>query len=174
VDLNRLRLEWKGQVSRNIGVEFQYDNEILAGSYLATAQARLEERRPSTGYWDLESTYARGSEYLARHHVRRAAVTLSRGATDLRVGRQRVAWGTGRFWSPLDLLNPPSPTALEPGEREGVDALVRLRRQRATRRLGFLHWPGALDAGEPRPLQHQGVDGNDRRAARHGQRSHLR
>jgi len=143
LDLNRLRLEWKGQVSRNIGVEVQYDNEILAGSYLATAQARLEERRPATGYWHLESTYARGSDYLARHRVRRAAVTLSAGATDVKLGRQRVAWGTGRFWSPLDLLNPPSPTALEPGEREGVDAVLVEHKRSPLSRLSAVHVPAA-------------------------------
>jgi hypothetical protein len=51
-------------------------------------------------------------------------VTFSRGHTDLRLGRQRIAWGTGRFWSPVDVLNPPNPIALEREERLGVDAAL--------------------------------------------------
>ena len=85
--------------------------------------------------------YAREGEVLGRHRIRRAAVTLSRGATDLRVGRQRVAWGTGRFWSPLDLLNPVNPIALEPGEREGVDAMLLEHKRSAVSRVSLVFAP---------------------------------
>src|SRR5207253_1761816 len=37
-------------------------------------------------------------------------------------GRQRVAWGTGKFWNPTDVLNPYQPTSVERDERRGVDA----------------------------------------------------
>jgi hypothetical protein len=40
------------------------------------------------------------------------------------LGRQRIAWGTGRFFSPLDLLNPVSPVSIEREERLGVDAAL--------------------------------------------------
>jgi hypothetical protein len=75
-------------------------------------------------YWNLESNYAQSRSYNARHRLYRAGVTLSAGDTDVRIGRQRIAWGTGRFWSPLDLLNPFSPIALERAERVGVDAVL--------------------------------------------------
>lgn len=141
LDVNRLRLEWKGQLRPAVGVEFQYDNEVLLGSYLGTREFALLAALPRRTYWDLESEYVRGGDVLGRHRVRRAAITLSRGATDLRVGRQRIAWGTGRFWSPLDLLNRVSPTALEPGEREGVDALLLEHKRSAVSRLSFVYAP---------------------------------
>lgn len=141
LDASRLRLEWKGQLRPALGVELQYDNEVLVGDYLGTRQFQLESRLPRRTYWDLESVYGRGSEVLGRHRIRRAALTLFRGATDIRVGRQRVAWGTGRFWSPLDLLNPVSPTALEPGEREGVDALVLEHKRSAVSRMSLVYAP---------------------------------
>lgn len=141
LDSNRLRLEWKGQLRPAVGIELQYDNEVLVGSYLGTRQFQLESRLPARTYWDLESVYARDGEALGRHRVRRAAVTVSRGATDLRIGRQRVAWGTGRFWSPLDLLNPVNPTALEPGEREGADAVLLEHKRSAVSRIAVVVAP---------------------------------
>lgn len=141
LDANRLRLEWKGQVRPGLGIEVQYDNEVLVGDYLRTRQFQLESSLPRRTYWGLEGVYARGGKVLARHRLRRGAVTLSRGATDLRVGRQRVAWGTGRFWSPLDLLNPVNPTALEPGEREGADAVLLEHKRSAVSRASFVFAP---------------------------------
>jgi len=37
------------------------------------------------------------------------------------VGRQRIAYGSAMFYSPLDIFNPISPLSLEPEERVGVD-----------------------------------------------------
>jgi hypothetical protein len=59
-------------------------------------------------------------------------VSWSGTHTDITLGRQRIAWGTGRFWSPLDILNPFDATRLEREERPGVDALL------VDRRLGPL------------------------------------
>ena len=141
VDANRLRLEWKGQVRPHVGFEVQYDNEVLLGDYLRTRQFAAESALPRGTYWDLESVYARGDRVQARHRLHRANVTLSTGATDIRAGRQRIAWGTGRFWSPLDLLNPVSPTALEPGERQGVDAVLVEHKRSAVSRISAVYAP---------------------------------
>lgn len=141
LDVNRLRLEWKGRVNPALGLEVQYDNEVLLGDFLRTAQHRLESGLPSRTYWDLEGTYAEGGAYVASHRLRRAVFTFTRGDTDLRLGRQRIAWGTGRFWSPLDVLNPASPTALEPEEREGVDALLLEQKRSAVSRWSFVYAP---------------------------------
>jgi len=123
-DLNRLRLKLEGRPVDTLAVDLQYDNEILLGDYLDTQQFRLQEALPVATYWTAESTYAQGSDHRARHGLYRASLTWSRGATDVRFGRQRIAWGTGRFFSPLDILNPFSPIALERAERVGVDALL--------------------------------------------------
>ena len=113
LDLNRLRLELKGNLTESVALDLQYDNEVLLGSYLRTAQFAAQKDAPSGQYWDLESNYAEGGSYYARHLLYRANLTFSRGDTDLRLGRQRIAWGTGRFWSPLDLFNPINSIALE-------------------------------------------------------------
>lgn len=162
LDLNRFRLEWKGPVSPGVGVELQYDNEFLLGDYFRTGQAQLEEQLPPRTYWDWESTYARGDHYRARHRIHRGSVTLSQGATDVHIGRQRIAWGTGRFFSPLDVLNPFSPTTLEPGEREGVDAILIERKRSAVSRVSFAYAP-VRDSARPNALAqwHDNVKGID-------------
>lgn len=144
---NRLRLEWNGQLTPWAGIEVQYDNELLAGSYLGTREFVLREAQPQRTWWDLDSTYVRDKDLVGRHRLRRAVVTLSRDNTDVRFGRQRVAWGIGRFWSPLDLLNPPDPTSLEPLERQGVDAVLIEHKRSAVSRASFVYAPvhGAPD-----------------------------
>ncbi|MBI3592104.1 MAG: hypothetical protein HY099_01215 [Nitrospirae bacterium] len=53
----------------------------------------------------------------------RGFVTYSYNSGDVIIGRQRVAWGTGKFWNPTDLFNPYNPLGVERDERPGVDAL---------------------------------------------------
>jgi len=38
-------------------------------------------------------------------------------------GRQRIPFGVGRIWNPIDIFNPIDSTSVEPAEREGVDGL---------------------------------------------------
>jgi hypothetical protein len=124
LDLNRLRLELKGELAESIALDLQYDNEVLLGNYRGTGQFAIEKDRRPDQYWDLDGNYAEAGSWYGRQRLYRANVTLSSGDTDLRLGRQRIAWGTGRFWSPLDLLNPINPIALEREERLGVDAVL--------------------------------------------------
>lgn len=124
LDLNRLRLELKGNVSRSTSLDLQYDNEVLLGSYLRTAQFALSKDQRPDQLWDLEANYAEAGGWYGRHRLYRASVNFSLAEIDLRLGRQRIAWGTGRFWSPVDLLNPLNPIALEREERPGVDGAL--------------------------------------------------
>lgn len=114
LNTNRLRLQWKGQLTPSLAMEVQHDNQLSTGNAAASAPP-------------------------PQHRVHRAHLTWSSGAIDLRVGRQRIAWGTGRFWSPLDLLNPLSPASLEPGERQGVDAALLEYRSSALAALSLVH-----------------------------------
>ena len=124
LDINRLRLELKGGLAERVALDLQYDNEVLLGSYLHTGQFAMQKDRRPEQYWNLDGNYAEAGSWYGRHRLYRGNVTVSSGDTDLRLGRQRIAWGTGRFWSPLDLFNPLNPLALEREERLGVDAVL--------------------------------------------------
>jgi hypothetical protein len=124
LDLNRVRFRLEGEPINHLALDVQYDNELLFGSYLGTAQYALaRDRGPATGF-DVDHDYAAGDNFVVRHRLYRATLSWSGANTDVRAGRQRVAMGTGQFWSPLDLLNPIDPTRLERDYRSGVDAVL--------------------------------------------------
>lgn len=156
LDLNRLRLEIAGNLAPAVRLDLQYDNEVLLGSYLRTTEFAALRDLPSLQYWGAESDYLERSEALGRHRLHRAAITFSAGNVDLRVGRQRIAWGTGRFWSPLDILNPVSPTALEREERLGVDAALLEAKLGPLSRLSLVYAPQREAARTSRALQWHG------------------
>ena len=141
LDLNRLRLKLEGEPIKGISIELQDDNEVLAGSYLATPQYALIKNRPSTTGLDLDHDYIANNDLVARHRLYRATVTWSGPRTDVKIGRQRVALGTGQFWSPLDLLNPIDPTRLERDYRSGVDAVLVEQKLGALARVDGVYAP---------------------------------
>ncbi len=55
--------------------------------------------------------------------VYRGSASFRTASMTITVGRQRIAWGTARFWSPADLFNPVDPLEVEGDVRQGVDAL---------------------------------------------------
>lgn len=124
VDINRLRLELRGRPVGWLDYELQYDNEAQLGSYLNTEQFALLRRSTAPSYWGLDDDYLNRSSIRMRQRVYRSLVSITAGNTKLSLGRQRIAWGSGRLWNPTDLLNPYNPTQLEFQERVGVDAAL--------------------------------------------------
>lgn len=159
LDLNRLRVEKQGRWTDRLGYDVQYDNEVLFGSYLDTGQFQLQKAMPTGQYWDLENTYRDRAGVLARQRIYRGYLTWSGGATDVRLGRQRIAWGSGRFWSPLDVLNPVAPTALEREERTGVDALLVEHKLSAVSRISAVYAPQREHGNDDFALQWHGNKG---------------
>lgn len=154
LDLNRLRLEVRGRPREWLGFDIQYDNEAFLGSYLDTAQfQQLRSMRPAT-YWDLEDDYVNRGSIFVRHRLYRGYVNVATPVADVLLGRQRIAWGSGHFWNPTDLLNPFNPTAIEPEEREGVDALLIQRNVGALSRLSLVYAP-QRDAPDSRAIHYR-------------------
>ena len=146
LSLNRLRLALQGGPTAGLAVDLQVDQEILLGSYLRTAAFRAAKDRPSPQYWRAEMEDIDRGDAYGRLRLYRGSLTWTRGNVDVKLGRQRVAWGTGRFWSPLDILNPVDPLALEREERPGVDAALVEIKTGALSRLSIVYAP-APDRG---------------------------
>lgn len=162
LDLNRLRLELNGKLGPAVSFNVQYDNEVQIGSYLDTSQFQQQKDLPSTQYWSAQGSYFDGPTLYGTHRLYRAQLQMALGDTDLRIGRQRIAWGTGRFWSPLDLLNPISPVALERDERLGVDAVLLEHRFGPVSRVTAVHAPSRQAGEDSQALQwHDNARGVD-------------
>jgi len=156
LNLNRLRVEAMGDLAAGIALDLQYDNELLLGSYLETGEFQALKDRSSAQYWRADANYVERGEVYGRHRLYRAAVTLTRGKVDLKLGRQRIAWGTGRFWSPLDILNPASPLAIEREERVGVDAALLEAKLGPLSRASLVYAPPSDNGSASRALQWHG------------------
>ncbi len=124
LDLNRLRLKLDGNISDKLSFNIQYDNEILLGNYLQTTQFLTLKNLSSDNYFDLESSYIDSNSIYAKQSIYRAYAVLALPDIDIRIGRQRIAWGTAMLWNPMDILNPFNPVQLEREERQGVDAVL--------------------------------------------------
>lgn len=147
MSLARLRLRAEGRLPADVSVDLQYDNELLAGSYLRTTQYALAQQRVATSF-DLEHEYARGDRLSAQHGLYRATLRWTGPSTDVRIGRQRIALGAGYFWSPMDLLNPIDPARIDREYRVGADAVLVEQKLGATSRaqLMFVPHTSRLDA----------------------------
>ncbi len=124
LDLNRLRLKLDANISDKLSFNIQYDNEVLLGNYLQTTQFLTVKNLPSDNYFDLESSYIDSNSIYAIQSIYRAYAALALPDIDIRIGRQRIAWGTAMLWNPMDILNPFNPIQLEREERQGVDAIL--------------------------------------------------
>jgi len=60
---------------------------------------------------------------VAVHRLDRFAVGFTRGNVVVRVGRQALSWGNGLIFSPLDIVNPFDPVAVDTEYKAGDDML---------------------------------------------------
>ena len=128
--------------SKGSASSLQDDNEVLAGElsgHVAIRPRRKIARRPpvsiSITTMSRATTSSRGIGSIGQRYRGPGA------STDVKVGRQRVALGTGQFWSPLDLLNPIDPTRLERDYRSGVDAVLVEQKLGALARVDGVYAP---------------------------------
>ncbi len=99
------------------------DNQVAAGSFFRTNDFKVFGYQPQQPWLTMQRTISTGTTNGYGIGAYRAWIGLENESGVVRAGRQRIAWGTGKIWNPTDVLNPHSPTSIEPDEREGVDAL---------------------------------------------------
>lgn len=129
------------------------------GNWSWSIQENLQLRVAGSGNggssWQGEFILTSGASTGETLQVNRLFLQWERGPTRVTLGRQRIAWGVGYAFSPLDQFNPPNP--LDPSApRLGVDALV-LRR--STGDLSYLSAVAVLPrasvfpAGQPATIE---------------------
>jgi hypothetical protein len=120
--LNRLRLSLEGRRGSTLFFHVDLDNEAHFGNMIQLPDFELVRQRQAGTYFDLLHVNVDESNVYWDTSIYRAYLELRSNHAMLTVGRQRIAWGTARFWSPADVFNPISPLQIEFDQRQGVDA----------------------------------------------------
>lgn len=153
--LTRLRLQldgaWRGG-GGDLSWLAVYDNEVLAGGLVKSPAFSALAAIPEPTYLDLHRQVTSGGAYRWTHSVSRASLAWETAGGRFILGRQRVAWGSGRLWNPTDRFNSSSPTGIDSGGKTGSDALLAERYVGAFGTLQFVAAPGRGGRGVSRKV----------------------
>ncbi len=122
-DITRFRLKGIVDAGSVLHTEVWFDNELQTGNFLKTLDFKFGQSFQRPTFADLDMEIVKNDDYHVRQSLFRAFTTVYLGDSEVTIGRQRVAWGTGFVWNPTDLLNPFNPAAIELEEKQGVDAV---------------------------------------------------
>lgn len=117
-DYNRLRLHYNNYYD-NFSTVVKVDHEAIFGSKILNSPttnmiSRYEPDIPFDTAWNL------ASDPFQRVKIYRAFTSYITKKHTVNVGLQRVAFGVGRVWTPVDMFNPLQSLSLETGERRPV------------------------------------------------------
>ena len=126
---NRLNLKWFPTSSINVYVEAR--TRVFTGDIVRNLQQNDNPQIPSYSdlidvnddYFDLSWTIVDADKIVIHTMLDRAYLEWMSGDWEIRVGRQRINWGTNLVWNPNDLFNAYSFFDFDYEERPGADAL---------------------------------------------------
>ncbi len=120
--LTRLRTRADLQIMEGLRAVVVYDHELYTG-VLDTFEAGFGDSFQRDDLFDADWTITDSRRVEWRHLFYRGFVQLEAGGLDLTVGRQRVAWGVGRLWNPIDRFNAIPPLAVQADQSQGIDSI---------------------------------------------------
>jgi hypothetical protein len=72
---------------------------------------------------NLTDTIADGGKFRALHRFDRLSIGYASDNVVIRIGRQAITWGNGLIFSPMDIVNPFDPTAIDTEYKAGDDMI---------------------------------------------------
>jgi len=124
LSLTRLRLDLQGRWGDHWSGQITYDNELYLGDGRDSLAFRAAEAIGSPTFLDLDQTIVDSDDATWRHLLYRGWLRYEDDDFDVTLGRQRIALGRGRIWTPSDIFNLIPPLAVEADQRVGVDSLL--------------------------------------------------
>ncbi len=124
---NRLRVDGRGRLVGRHDLAVSLENQLLytdPTGLVALPRASINRRL------NLDKTWNRGRRWADRLEIDRLNLRTTAAGIDWTLGRQAVGFGRITLFSPLDIIAPFAPDALDTEVRPGVDAL------RASRYVG--------------------------------------
>ncbi len=120
LNLTRLRLRPEIHLWQNGRINLEYEADILyskANPFSLLNQTSVNRQTVNLKWQLLNQDNINITHYIDRLYFRQG---FDQG--NIIIGRQRIAWGVGRVWSPTDLFNPINPANFGKIEKDGVDA----------------------------------------------------
>lgn len=152
----RLRLEVDLSVTEWLSAFAAYDNDIRFGQ-VDTLEAALGSGFDSKSFLEAEAHLSRSSSHDWDHRLYRGYVQIETERFELTVGRQRVAWGVGRLWTPIDRFSALLPLNLQPDVTPGIDSIDARFNLSGFDYLQFVYAPGSHQRRERWALRLHGV-----------------
>jgi len=122
VSLTRLRTRLDVRLDEHWSANVEYDHEWLFGR-LNTFGSVLGAGFSQSGFLDAEHQIVDTRHANWRHVLYRGFVRFESQHFEAVVGRQRIPWGVGRLWNPIDRFNAIPPLSLQATQSAGVDAI---------------------------------------------------
>ncbi len=119
---SRLRTRLDLTLTPQLSAVLVYDHEARAGD-LDTFEARLGRSLATERWLDLGWSIKDDESFEWEHLFYRGYLFFESEQVELTLGRQRIPWGVGRLWNPVDRFNAIGPLAIEPDQSQGVDAV---------------------------------------------------
>ena len=140
--LTRIRLRADLRATDWLSAVVVYDNEVSAGR-IDTLQRGLSGNLGADTFMGAEGTIVSGKHVEWRHRLYRGYVFAEKGPLELSIGRQRIAWGVGRLWTPIDRFSALPPLTLESDVVSGIDSVDARWNFNGFNYLQWVYSPGA-------------------------------
>ncbi len=101
------------------GDSVEFSRNLPPGLGLIANRIPDDERR----LFDLTSVISDDDKFVSLHRLDRLWFGYANEKTVVRFGRQAISWGNGLFFSPMDIVNPFDPTAIDTEYKTGDDML---------------------------------------------------
>ena len=101
------------------GDSVEYSRNLPSGAGLIPNRFPEDDRR----LFDLTSIISDDDKFASLHRLDRLWLGYASEKTVVRFGRQAISWGNGLFFSPMDVVNPFDPTAIDTEYKAGDDML---------------------------------------------------
>lgn len=162
--LTRLRLDARLHLGARSSAQLSYDHEFEAG--VLDSLLRAPGALPQTTLGLERNIFALGlrrsdaARRNWRHRIYRGSFRYAGRRLEVKLGRQRITWGVGRLWNPVDRFNAIEPLALESDQSPGVDALSLRWNFSGFHQLQAVHAPGPRSDEARSALRYAGLLGD--------------
>ncbi len=132
---DRIRIDLTGQLMNRFDLEFSLDQQLLwsSRSGVVTLAEDSVNRR-----FDLQKNWNEGDRFSGQLQIDRFNIHGESGSFNWTFGRQAIGFGRISLFSPLDIIAPFPPDAIDVDVRPGVDAI------RTTRYFGMAGQLGGI------------------------------